>query len=291
MIRKMMIVIVGVFGLGLHAQALPNNDKALKAIHVLDHHQKQFSFVVMGDNRGGYNVLEKILADIDKDPNVLFGIDGGDLTSMGYAKQYRHYLATLAQTSKPILSVIGNHEIPWYDGETNYEHYMGQPYYAFTLGNSAFIVLDDANEKNLGAQQKAWLIAQLKRTQKYAHRFIFMHVPLYDPRKGEYAKGHSLKKRKVARELNDLFDRYHVTMVFASHIHFYFRGHWHQTPFIITGGGGAPLKHYKNDGFYHYIKVTVNGNKVNYHVVHIHAPEPGYWDSLLRDSMESLGLE
>jgi hypothetical protein len=58
-------------------------------------------------------------------------------------------------------------------------------------------------------------------------------------------------------------------MLFASHIHAYFRGVWHQTPFIITGGAGAPLK---SGGFYHYIAVTVSGDKVDYKVVKIEKP-------------------
>ncbi len=77
---------------------------------------------------------------------------------------------------------------------------------------------------------------------KYRYRFVFSHVPLHDPRKGEYAQGHSMKNMKEAIKLNRLLDKYRVTMLFASHIHAYFRGKWHQTPYIITGGAGAPLK-------------------------------------------------
>jgi len=288
---KILLLVTLLFATVLPAQILPYNAQALNAIQARDRHAAQFGFAVFGDNRGGYEVLTKILSAISRDKAVQFGIDGGDLVSMGYAKQYRRYLSTIARASKPVLTVIGNHEISLLGGETNYHHYMGKSYYAFTFGNSAFIVLDDANEKGLGKKQRAWLTAQLKQAQKYAHRFVFLHVPLYDPRKGEYAKGHSIKKRKNAQWLNDTFDRYHVSMIFASHIHFYFRGHWHQTPYIISGGGGAPLKHYKDKGFYHYIKVIVNGDKVDYHVIPIDAPEPGTIEKLYRDTVESLNIE
>ena len=291
MIPKILLLSVLLFSTVLPAQTLPHTAQALSDIHTRDHHAAQFGFAVFGDNRGGYEVLTKILSAISRDKAVQFGIDGGDLVSMGYAKQYRRYLSTIARASKPVLTVIGNHEIPWYGGESNYAQYMGRSYYAFVFGNSAFIVLDDADEKGLGKKQRAWLTAQLKQAQKYAHRFVFLHVPLYDPRKGEYAKGHSIKKRKNAQWLNDTFDRYHVSMVFASHIHFYFRGHWHQTPYIISGGGGAPLKHYKDKGFYHYIKVTVNGDKVDYHVVHIDVPAPSTVEKLYHDAAGALDLE
>ena len=65
-------------------------------------------------------------------------------------------------------------------------------------------------------------------------------------------------------------------MLFCSHIHFYYKGKWKKTPFIITGGAGAPLKHYKNMGFYHYIKVTINSNNVEYKVIKINEKEPSF---------------
>ena len=36
------------------------------------------------------------------------------------------------------------------------------------------------------------------------------------------------------KKLNKLFDKYHVTTLFVSHIHGYFKGTWSQTPYIIT---------------------------------------------------------
>lgn len=263
-------------GSWLYAEPLPHNAQALRAIYSLDHNQSQFSFVVMGDNRDGDKVLREIIRQTEKDKSVLFGIDGGDLVPNGYKSEYTHYLEMLRQTHKPILTVIGNHELPWYGGETNYTHFMGKPYDAFAFGNSYFIMLDDSDEKGLGDIQYKWLIQQLERAKNYAHRFVFMHVPLYDPRKGEYGQGHSLKKRKNAEALNDLFDCYHVSMLFASHIHMYFRGQWHGTPFIITGGAGAPLKHYKKSGFYHYIKITITDDKVSYQVIPLTIPEPSF---------------
>jgi hypothetical protein len=61
-----------------------------------------------------------------------------------------------------------------------------------------------------------------------------------------------------------------VTMVFAGHEHFYLRQTIDGIPHIITGGGGAPLYAKDEDGgFYHYIFVTVDGDKVKAEVVDI----------------------
>jgi hypothetical protein len=42
-------------------------------------------------------------------------------------------------------------------------------------------------------------------------------------------------------ELLKLLQKYNVTMVFAGHIHGYFRGEWEGVPYIVTGGAGAEL--------------------------------------------------
>ena len=248
-----------------------------------------FSFAVMGDNRDGDNVLEKIIQKINKDNSIKFVINNGDLTPDGYKKEFRAYLKIIKRSNKPFISVIGNHEIPWYDGESNYEHIFGKTSFTFRYGNSYFIVLDSSDEK-IDKKELKWLKTKLKISQKYEHRFVITHVSLYDPRKGRYKKGHSLKKLKQAKKLNDLLDKYRVDMIFCSHIHFYYRGVWQKTPFIITGGAGAPLKHYKNSGFYNYVKVTVNGKKVEYKVIKIETKAPSFIKRMKQLVKDSLNL-
>ncbi|MCD6254464.1 MAG: hypothetical protein J7J80_08695 [Thermotogae bacterium] len=89
-----------------------------------------------------------------------------------------------------------------------------------------------------------------------------MHVPLFDPRTEEQL-GYSLRNVEEAKKLMNFFDRYNVTMVFASHIHGFFQGVWGNASFIITGGAGVELvgidpRHY----FYHYVRVAVNPRRV-----------------------------
>jgi len=227
---------------------------------------KSFAFAVMGDNRDGEYVFKKIILQMNQNLKIKFVVNNGDLVPDGYKKEFTSYLQTIKTSNKPIVSVIGNHELPWRGGESNYRKTFGKTYFSFIFGNSYFIVLDDSDKKGIFEKQYNWLEQELKKSQAYQNRFVFMHVPLYDPRKGEYQKGHSLKNIKNSKKLNDLFDQYGVTMLFCSHIHSYFRGFWHKTPYIITGGAGAPLK---KGGFYHYIQIVISGNIVTYKVVKI----------------------
>ncbi len=258
------------------------NDIAIEKITGKKPSSACFSFAVFGDNRDGDNVLDRIIRKINKDKSMEFAFNNGDLVPDGYKKEFKSYVKQIKQSTVPIISIIGNHEIPWYDGEKNYKAFFGKTYFAFGFKNSYFIVLDDSDEKGIYAKQLDWLKNQLKISQKYTHRFVFMHVPLYDPRAGKYKKGHSLKDVKNAELLNTLFDKYRVSMLFCSHIHLYYRGVWQKTPFIITGGAGAPLKHFKNYGFYHFIKVTICGKKIHYEVIRIKAKHPSFFNKIMQ---------
>ncbi len=257
----MRIFFVLFFLLGQLYARIPANDAALERI-AKEPQRVPFSFAVMGDNRDGEGVFEKILEKLDKSESI-FSVNNGDLVANGWAYQFKEYVGIISKYKKPILSAIGNHEIPlFFSTRSNFKKYIGKPYFSFVYANSYFIFLDNANKKKIKKKQLRWLKAELKKAQSYANRFVFLHVPLYDPRKGPYKKGHSMKNLKNAKELNELFDRYGVTMLFASHIHSYYSGVWHKTPYIITGGAGAPNE--RDGGFYHYIIVHVKPEGVSY---------------------------
>ena len=67
------------------------------------------------------------------------------------------------------------------EGRAIYYELFGPFYYSFMVGNSYFIVLDDANMVRFGPPQMAWLKHQLMDAQSYAHTFVFLHVPLLAP--------------------------------------------------------------------------------------------------------------
>ncbi len=66
-----------------------------------------------------------------------------------------------------------------------------------------------------------------------------MHIPLYTPN-AEEEHGMNSTGPGGSDALKTLFDANNVTMIFASHIHNYYTGTWGKTPYIISGGAGAP---------------------------------------------------
>ncbi|NIA07681.1 MAG: metallophosphoesterase [Actinobacteria bacterium] len=244
--------------------------------------QNEFSFVVFGDNKNSLTTFENLIGKVNEE-DTLFAIDVGDLVYDGEKEKYRFFINQIMKLDKPLLTVLGNHDIRE-QGRANYYELFGKYYYSFAVGNSYFIILDNANERNLDSFQFDWLKNELERSQSYKHRFVFMHVPLYDPRRAGKQMGHSLKDLAFAKELNELLDRNRVTMLFVSHIHGYYRGQWGKTPYIITGGAGAELagsdpRHY----FYHYIKVDISQQGVEYQVVKLKSPDFELIDRWIHD--------
>ena len=238
------------------------NDKQLQKI---DKTKNKFSFAVFGDTRDSGGRFEDLIKKLSRD-DVVFAMDIGDLVTHGRKEEFIPLMRQIKELNKPFLAVAGNHDLI-NNEPTNYCEFFGRRYYSFYIGNSYFIIVDNSKKTALDEKQMSWLEEELRNSQKYKFRFVFMHIPLYDSRESKYTKGHSLNSLSFAKVLNDLFDKNRVTMLFASHIHGYFRGRWQKTPYIITGGGGAGL--HGNDPenyFFHYIKVDVLDSIVRYSV-------------------------
>ena len=245
-----------------------------------------FSFIVFADNKNSITTFNNLIEKVNQE-KAAFSIDVGDLVEDGSKGKFRFFINQIKNFRGPFLTAIGNHELRE-GGRANYYDLFGRFYYSFAFGKSYFIVLDDADERNLDHWQMNWLKSELRKSQQYKYRFVFMHVPLYDPRDNK-SKGiiihHCLQDEAFAQKLNNLFDEYKVTMLFSSHIHSYYRGIWGKTPYIITGGAGAELggadpKHY----FYHYIRVNVSNDGVRYDIVKLKSPEFELIDRWIHDA-------
>jgi len=251
--------------------ANPDSNLNYKELQKISKNESNFSFAVYGDDRNSRGKFGHLIQSVNK-RDVLFSVANGDLGSSGTIRGFGYFLNQRKGSKAPILTVIGNHDIYGSNDESNYIHVFGKPYYSFTQKNSYFIILDDA-KSDVDDVQMNWLKNELKKSQNYKYRFVFMHIPLYDPRYNITGKGHSLDNLTTSKTLNNLFDQYNVTMLFSSHIHGHFRGVWGKTPFTITGGAGSPLNKPVNQNdstknyFYHYILVNVTDHGVNYGVV------------------------
>ncbi|VVB83156.1 3',5'-cyclic adenosine monophosphate phosphodiesterase CpdA [uncultured archaeon] len=256
----------------------------IQSVNSSDH----FCFAVLADNKNGFKTFDQIVEDINKRKNFVFAIDVGDLVYDGEKEKYRIFYNEMSEANLPFLVGIGNHDITE-NGRANYFDIFGNFYYSFSYNNSLFIVLDDANQKDIDSQQMAFLESELKKD--FANKFVFLHVPPFDPRGYVFYLGanrtaeHSLSDKENAQKFIDLVSKYNVTTVFTSHIHAYFNETKENVSYIITGGaGGEILPSDPNHYFYHYINFCVNGNNTNYEIIKFPSPKPNSFSRLIHSA-------
>lgn len=258
-------------GLGADPGPLPARDwnrRNLERIRVPAGHS--LSFAVLGDNRSNPEVFGRVLRQLDRDPGLAFALDVGDLVERGTSEQFVDFFKQIQPYGRmPFLTAVGNHDLGKNQDLTLYREIFGPDYYAFPLRDNYFIVVNDAAPNGVGEPQWRWLENELKQSQSYKTRLVFLHTPLFDPRGAE---NHHCLPEATGRRLAALLRQYHVTHIFAGHIHGYFSGNWDGVPYTITAGAGAPL--YGTDPqhfFYHYLKVTLQGGEVHVEVQRLKA--------------------
>ncbi len=276
--RNKTIIFSIVFWLVAAGTVLSGQDQQItQKLSALENIRGRFSFVVIGDTRSGDDTYRRLVSLImDRKPDFI--INTGDvIATPGNKKEWLKFWEMSQPITVPYFLAVGNHDVhPKVPrSEKIYREQVDLPgnelYYSFTTGNSLFIVLDsclDGQEKRITGEQRSWLEGVLTDSRQ-KHKFVFLHHPLYtDLGKGHHAHD-SLDKYPDSRDsLEDLFAKFRVDMVFAGHEHYYQRRTVDNIVHVITGGGGAPMYDREEEGgFFHFVYVTVDGDKVNADVV------------------------
>ena len=279
MTRKNIVISLLLVMLAAQTLFAAQNQQIQQKLAALEQIKGKFSFIVIGDNRSGdetYRTIVKMA--VDRKP--AFIVNTGDMIEKpGKISDWEKFWQLSAPITMSYFLTVGNHDahptVP--RSEKTYKEQVDLPgnelYYSFVAGNALFIVLDsnlDDQEKRIAGEQLKWLESVLAgSSQKLT--FVFLHHPLYtDLGKGHHAHD-SLDKYPDQRDaLQALFVKHNVTAVFAGHEHYYQRRSVDKVFHIITGGGGAPMYDTEeNGGFFHFVQVTIDGNKMSAEVVDV----------------------
>ncbi len=225
-----------------------------------------FSFAVFGDNRDGEQIYQRILQGVKADRSIALAVNTGDFVARGEEGQYLAYRRMIKDFPVKIYHVPGNHDLVR-GGWRHFTTYFGDYYYSFDYENSHFIILNNAFNESFDVRQFRWLKNDLAATNQ-PNIFVFMHKPTFNPSK--FYADYTMSGRQVTKELLALLTKYKVKYVFAGHLHGYARAERDGVVYVVTGGGGAPL-YLPPDfgGFYHYVKITVDGEKITEQVIKI----------------------
>jgi 3',5'-cyclic AMP phosphodiesterase CpdA len=237
--------LIFLFGLGHALTNIPPADK--------------FTFLVFGDNQNGDKIFDRLLKQMAAETKVAFAVSVGDNVDYSTEAEYLSYRQKIKRLGFKVLQTPGNHDLA-NEGQQYFQKYYGPLYYSFDFKNSHFIVLNNAFKESFDKKQFAWLKNDLA-VNRQRKIFVFMHRPTFDPTElyGDYI----MSGRQVTTEIQKLFARYRVTYVFSGHIHGYARAKRDGVVYIISGGAGGRLHLPPGfGGWYHYVRIIVNGDRV-----------------------------
>jgi len=217
------------------AQAVPasleENARAIQSQKGAD--RSSFDFVVLGDTRDGAKVFAALLRQAAAF-KPRFILHTGDLVTNGRSSEFVGYVQLLKPFRVPVMHVPGNHDIR--GGYENYRHVVGSPDWSFDYGPYRFIGLDNA-QGVFSAEALAFARKQLSTPKRC---FLLFH----DPPAVEPWTVHSMKPDAEGGrggEMMGLINAARSWGVFVGHIHLFDEQTIGGVPYVICGGGGAPL--------------------------------------------------
>ena len=227
-------------------------------------------FIAYGDTRGGWDSWKNasIVASAIKTYNPTLVLHTGDFVDNANNKtQWPDFLKVSDYLHNTLLyPVIGNHELP----ALLYFHYLSYPlykrWYYIDFGPVHFIGLDSSQHFLLRLVQAKWVENNLKNNNQ-PFTIVFFHNPIYSS--GSHGGDIILEKL-----WKPVFTRYGVDIVFSGHDHDYERANVDNVTYIVTGGGGAPLRECGTspwtiyaESTFHFCIVTVNESTLEFSAV------------------------
>lgn len=227
-----------------------------------------FDFAVVADTRSlKVDQQSETFKQLIRDFNALkpaFVVDVGDIILGGSADlvsaQWDEFDRVTADLTVPLFPATGNHDIFDEATEKIWLDRVGPLTYAFTYGNSRFIILN-AEENNavdrISDSQLAWLKNELE-SHPAKHIFVFIHQPYF-------ARDWDRQWAMV----HELLVQHPVRMVFGGDNHIYrYVGERDGIHYVISAGGGAEVRVPEDEGgFHHFVLVRVRGDRFDWSVV------------------------
>ncbi len=189
---------------------------------------------IYGDTRSNPEIHRQIVQEILRHkPDLVFHT--GDLNSRG--SQQSEY-DVFHQIIRPLTEgagfypARGNHEKSLDLFLANFPQLPGRSYYAVERFGIRFIVLDSVIKLYPDSDQFRWLRAELTKLRP---TILIVHHPVFSS--GEH--GDELGRQMF---LPRSLEAKNVLAVFSAHDHNYERSFYNGIYYIVTGGGGAPLR-------------------------------------------------
>lgn len=232
-----------------------------------------FYFIAMGDNRpagAGLPPTSTFRSLLNEVATIApaFVISSGDIfygneeTLDQYKTEEAEMRPLIDSLPCPFYNAPGNHEInnrPEFLAE--YTANWGAPYGSFEYGGLRFIAVCSelpADRPSIFGEQKTWLqglFSDKKPSVVFQHHPVFARSTNTDPKEDSVIKD--------SEAVHAMYRDGGVKLVVEGHDHIYDRQEHDGIPYIIAGGGGAPLDGPTNvGGFFHFLLIHVSDGKI-----------------------------
>jgi len=245
--------------------------------------QAPLTFAVLGDSRSKPGIFSALVSLINAiNPGVI--VANGDLVARGgneqqWQSQFFDPAASMINHI-PFLSAVGDHESDSVDGDyaSLFTQYLFphkdsmKLWFSYDVGEAHFVFLDWRYPYD--PEMIGWFKKDMENNHK-TWQFVVMHRPPYN-----LGGHHTVWGKNV---WPDLFEKYHVDIVFSGHSHLYERFRpvkplhqdWAVT-YITTGGAGAPLYEAMpapalayTRSVNHFLKVVLDKNRISLYAIGI----------------------
>lgn len=227
--------------------------------------ENNYSFLVCGDPHGRVDLLERIIGQA-RDGEFLAIV--GDLTTGTGLQEMKKMKDFLDSKSLPYHVIPGDNDMPR-GNLANYQSVFGPDYYSLDMQDSHLIFLDDAIPGTGCLQDElGWLKQDLSAT---AGKIIiaFAHVPPGAPVTMNDVEA-TQREADSAHEMLGLLRNAGAAVLYSGHLHAYLLYSDGPPRIIVTGGAGAPLHlSEQSGGYYHFLRVTVNGDQVSEEIIRL----------------------
>jgi len=224
----------------------------------------EFRMVAYGDVRSQHDKHKMVVDRIAKE-HPLVVLQTGHLVSSGpnldLWEKYFEIEAPLMSGSY-YFPVFGNHE---WGGEGYFEaffstrnNYLNERTYWVDLGIVGMVVVDNYSVNWAEAEPLEWLETALSMLEDKPWLIFSSHHPIYtNSNHSPWAVGRTY--------IQPLLEKYGVDLVLAGHNHCYERFEVNGIPYIVTGGGGAPLYDF-NDIPTEELDLVIDHASIHHHV-------------------------
>ena len=236
------------------------NFSSNRAILEKEQDMKDFAFAVVGDTRS-IGTFELITSELRKRP-LNFAVLLGDCSYGGTEDHHKYFRAECAEEYTmpfPIFYVVGNHDVsPNGFPIKRFEEVYGPSIFSFEYRKCLFIVLRILDPPFTNEESLTFL-AKFRNVDlgKYLHTFAFIHIP------PPVSPTFKVRNFGESEDLVALFNELGIEYVLAGDFHGYARSRQGKTNYIVTGGGGAPLKKRPRGQFHHATIIYVTPDSVD----------------------------